>query len=595
GGEEVEGRKAFPLGSLGPEVSPDFNRTFDIVIGNPPWTRLRDDKDEDDESEESASKSATDELNKEFTAIGRRVLAARGYPDLAKGYRNPDKNPDLPFLWRAMEWAKEGGVISLAMPARLFGRTSGKGFKAWRAVLQSIGVTGLINGADLRKTAVWDGVDMPFCLFFARNSKPESDHRFQYATPSYEPDLNGGGRFRIDYESAQTLSFARVAKQPWILKTLSLGTWLDVEVVEELGRQDTPTLKAFWQTWDKTLSQTGKGYSLHGNKPVPFLAKLKDFVRPLDGFTFDIGELETFFARHKKSTVYQTKDEGLYQPPLVIIPQSPGDDDAGPRAYISAHPIAFSQSFYGYSCAGHPEAETLAALIYLLPHSTLFAYFCLMTSIRSGFDRQTFNKEEFDALPFPDLAKLPAAKKATIRSLAQRLQHDASKPWREINEFIFRLYGLDADAVQVAEDTLFAAATYRKAGKAALDRTTRDTRAGFVQTLRDEFEPYFDVCGEHAAVCEAQFQPDTWREPWFFLAVSRAADSVPINPSLMRKAMEAANQRGCSRIIVHAPGRRGLLIGLLNQRRWWTVTRARLCAQHIIRERLGACGLPEHA
>jgi hypothetical protein len=140
-----------------------------------------------------------------------------------------------------------------------------------------------------------------------------------------------------------------------------------------------------------------------------------------------------------------------------------------------------------------------------------------------------------------------------------------------------------------------AAASYRKAGKAALERTTRETRVGFVQTLRDELEPYFDVCGEHAAVREAEFQPETWREPWFFLAVSREADAVPVNLSLMRKAMEAANQRGCSRIIVHAPGKHGLLIGLLNQRRWWTVTRARLCAQHIIRERLAACGLPEHA
>jgi hypothetical protein len=218
-----------------------------------------------------------------------------------------------------------------------------------------------------------------------------------------------------------------------------------------------------------------------------------------------------------------------------------------------------------------------------------------VTSRRSGFDRQTFNKEEFDALPFPDLAQLSAKTKATIRSLARRLQHDARKPWREINEFIFHLYGLDADAVQVAEDTLFAAASYRKAGKAAFDRTTRDTRASFVQTLREELEPYFDVCGEHAEVREADFNLDTWREPWFFLAVSREAGSVRVNPSLMRKAMEAANKRGCSRIIVHAPGKRGLLIGLLNQRRWWTVTRARLCAQHIIRERLGACGLPEHA
>ena len=59
--------------------------------------------------------------------------------------------------------------------------------------------------------------------------------------------------------------------------------------------------------------------------------------------------------------------------------------------------------------------------------------------------------------------------------------------------------------------------------------------------------------------------------------------------------MGVANQRGCSRIIIHAPGKRGLLIGLLNQRRWWTATRARLCAQNIIRERLSAFGLAEHA
>jgi hypothetical protein len=123
----------------------------------------------------------------------------------------------------------------------------------------------------------------------------------------------------------------------------------------------------------------------------------------------------------------------------------------------------------------------------------------------------------------------------------------------------------------------------------------RDTRADFVQTLREALEPYFDVCGEHAAVREAEFQLDAWREPWFFLAVSREADSVSVNPSLMRKAMDAANQRGCSRIIVYAPRKRGLLLGLLNQHRWWTVTRARLCAQHIIRQRLGECGLAEHS
>lgn len=603
GDEEVEGKKAFPLGSIGPEVSPSFDKTFDIVIGNPPWTRLRDDKDENDDADKKANKSATDELNKEFTAIGRRVLAARGLTDLAKRFQNPDKNPDLPFLWRAMEWAKDGGVIALAMPARLFGRTSGKGFEAWRGVLHSVEVTGLINGADLRWSSVWKDVKMPICIFFARNAKPGPEHRFYYASPINEPELNGRGRFRIDYEVANPISTARVEKQPWLLKTLSLGTWLDVEVMEALTNTDNKALEDRWAEWDTAGDKTGQGYNRSPDstqKFVDFLADLPVFEPPKEAYLFGSAAAKKYadlYGKNAKgeSSAHMPRRKELYQPPLVIIPKAPGDDPYSPKAYISTQALAFSQSYYGYSCAGHSDEQTLASLIYLLAHSTLFRYFALMVSVSQGADHMIFTKQDFDSLPFPAIAKLPAATKATIRSLAQRLQHDASKPWREINEFIFRLYGLDADAVQVAGDTLFAAASYRKAGKAALERTTRDTRADFVKALREELEPYFDVCGEHAAVREAEFQPDTWREPWFFLAVSRESDSVPINPSLMRKAMEAANQRGCSRIVVHAPGKRGLLIGLLNQRRWWTVTRARLCAQHIIRERLGACGLPEHA
>lgn len=596
-----DGKKTFPLGSLGSDVSKDFDQSFDIVIGNPPWTRLRDDKDEvDDGTDKKTRKSPTDELNEAFTAIGKRVLIKRGLADLAARYQNPDKDPDLPFLWRAMEWAKEGGVIALAMPARLFGRTSGRGFEAWRAVLRSVEVTGLINGADLRWSSVWKGVKVPFCMFFARNKPPGPDHRFYYAAPLNEPDLNGRGRFRIDYEAAQPISTARVEKQPWILKTLAFGTWLDVEVMETLLSADNQTLKSRWAEWDKVGAKTGVGFNRSPDlvqKFVDFLGDLPVFETPTEASLADTkpktyGEL---YGKNSdgQSSAHMPRRKELYQSPLVVIPQSPGDDDEAPRAYMSDHPVAFSQSYYGYSCAGHPEAETLAALIYLLAHSTLFTYFCLMTSRRSGFDRQTFNKGEFDALPFPNIAALPVTTRATIRSLAHQIQHDASKPWRKMNEFIFKLCGINPGAVQVAEDTLFAAASYRKAGKAALERTTSKTRPDFVNTLRQELEPYFDVCGEHAAVREAEFQPDTWREPWFFLAISRETVSVPIEPILMRKAMEAANQRGCSRIIVHAPRKCGLLLGLLNQQRWWTATRARLCAQHIIRERLGACGLAE--
>jgi hypothetical protein len=587
----------FPLGSLGPKVPREFDETFDIVIGNPPWTRLRHTKKKgEDENETEKCKAAITAINNEFTEIGRRVLETRGVDGLSSRYVNPDNNPDLPFLWRAMEWAKPDGVIALAMPARLFGRTTGNGFKAWRAILRSIDVTGLINGADLRKTAVWKGVDMPFCVFFARNRMPGPDHRFHYATPSYEPDLNRGGRFRIDYEVAHPVRAARVEEQPWLLKTLSLGTWRDVEVMEAIKTSSLETLASIWKAWDRPGDKTGKGYDRSpgpSQKPAEHLADLLDFRRKAGQFIIQFDKLITYSEQHGMRTASWPKTEHLFQPPLVIIPQSPGDDEKSPRAYLSDREITFSQSYYGYSCADHPEAETLAALIYLLPHSTLFSYFCLMTSRRSGFDRQTFNKEEFDVLPFPDIAGLSTATKSRIRSLAKRLQENAKKPWDELDEFIFDLYDLDAHAVQVTKDTLFFAASYRRAGRDALDCTTRETRADFVATLHESLEPYFDVCGQHLAVREVTPQPDTWREPWFFLSISREAETVKVNPNLMRLAMKEANQRGCSRIIVHAPKKSGLLLGLLNQRRWWTVTRGRLCSQHIIRERLGAFGLPE--
>ena len=596
----TDSSSTFLLGSLGSEVPSNFEGAFDIVIGNPPWTRLRDETAYDDELPEDTDRqrkgSPTDKLNRAFTDIGRRALEARGLTDLALQYENPDKNPDLPFLWRAAGWAKEGAVIALAMHARLFMRTKGKGWIAWQSILRSLQVTGILNGSDLRKTAVWDGIDVPWCLFFARNASPPQGHRFQYSAPIFEPNLNGWGRLRIDYEASHQVSVERAEKLPWLLKTLAIGTRLDVELMQALTSLPWQSLSDYWFKWDTEWVSTGVGYNLSPRlkqKTVDFLGDLLDFKPSQGCFTIQYDTLPTYLIKYGISSAHMPRTEHLYQPPLVVIPQSPGDKAASPRAYISDRPLAFSQSYYGYSCKGHPQAESLAAILYLLPHSTLFSYFCLMTSRRSGFDRQTFNKDEFDSIPFPDLAELSAETQAHVHDIADRLQHADIKPWRELDELIFRLYGLDRDAIQVATDTLFAAVSYRKAGKSALQITDRPTRSRFIEALHDALEPYFDVCNEHVDVREASFQPASWHESWFFLIMSCKGQEVRVNPSLMREAMKLANRQGSSRIIVRTPGNKGLIMGLLNRRRWWTITRARLCGQHIIRNHLTGCGLPE--
>ncbi len=441
---------------------------------------------------EPEAKSITDELNKEFTRIGRRVLDARGLPELAKHYQNPDKNPDLPFLWRATEWAKDGGIIAFAMPARLFGRNTDRGVNAWRAVLKSLHVTGLINGSDLRWSSVWSGVKLPFCLLFARNVKPEADYRFQFASPINEPDLNRSGRFRIDYESAKPVCTSSVETQPWLLKTLSLGTWLDVHVMESLKNGSFKTLGEYWAVWDREGKKTGQGFNrspkLRQN-PDDFLGKLKVFEQTPESFSIDYSSLKTYAELYGSDsrglgTAHMPRRKELYQPPLVILPKAPGDNIHSPRAYLSSQTLAFSQIYYGYSCADHPHAQTLASLIYLLAHSTLFRYFALLTSVSLGADRMLFTKQDFDAIPFPDIAKLPVTSWDEIRHLAHRLELDEIKPWQELDSFVFGLYGLEADAVQSAKDTLFSSAAYRVGGKAAFEHTTRRTRADFINMLR---------------------------------------------------------------------------------------------------------------
>src|SRR6185437_10339978 len=122
-----------------------LNGTFDIVVTNPPWTRLRAGRDQVD------SQRAVTDMNAEFTTISRRALKARKCLGTADDYENPDHNPDLPFLWRATEWVRPGGLIAMALPARIILKQAGKGKEARDAVLQALAITGILNGSDLEE------------------------------------------------------------------------------------------------------------------------------------------------------------------------------------------------------------------------------------------------------------------------------------------------------------------------------------------------------------------------------------------------------------------------------------------------------------
>ena len=97
GAEEEEGKT---LGSLGPLVGDEHKGRYDLVIGNPPW----------------ASGTKLPEWNGVCETVAR-IAAGRGIANTAPPL--PNEALDLPYVWRAMEWAKPDGQIAFALHARL--------------------------------------------------------------------------------------------------------------------------------------------------------------------------------------------------------------------------------------------------------------------------------------------------------------------------------------------------------------------------------------------------------------------------------------------------------------------------------------------
>lgn len=579
-----ERRHGFVLGSLAPDVPESFDGQFDVVIGNPPWTRLRAKVSPQSDARERRRRNAS--INRQFSAITRRALGKREVSDIdARTYANPDNNPDLPFLWRSTEWAKPGAVIAMALPGRIILKQTQAGRLAREALMRGVTVTGIVNGSDLEKTAVWPDMDLPFMLLFARNATPPPRHQFSFLTPLRESGLCQRSQFRLDYGSAHVVAADSVIAKPWLLKSLGLGSILDVEVINKISDRAFPTVS---EVWANLVS--GEGYNISPAMPqvsANHLLNLPDFKRPSRGFHVPAGSLVPWRLRHGRSTAQRPRSAALYDPPLVILPQTPRAGRENPKAYLyEDNPVAFSQSFYGYSTAGHENPKGLARLLYLIVHSQLWFHHCLTHSSRIGASYRTILKQDLDDFSFPDPSVLTTAQWRRVGHLANRLRVGGQKPLEEIDAFVSGLYGLNLNDMAVISDTVRFGSPFRSARQPAEQPPDGPTIDAFHRYLLSMVQPFADdPTGLHAFA--VPMGPGTYSSPWRFVGLSRRDIRSDVSPEFLSSVVREGNRMSASRIIVVPPGG-GLLVGLLNQRRFWSQSRARLCALHIVRRHLAA-------
>jgi hypothetical protein len=317
------------------------------------------------------------------------------------------------------------------------------------------------------------------------------------------------------------------------------------------------------------------------------MRNLPDFIPPSNGaFSVDVSLLPKF----KNSKAHMPRRKELYTPPLLVVPESPGSSLISPKSWVVREPTVFSKSYYGFSAQSCKEAARVIALLHLLTHSQLFRYHVLMTSSRMGAERRTFLKENIDNFPFPEIDLLSKQKRTRAVKLSRQLETASTKPWKAINNFIFDLYGLDEYDRQVVKDTLEVAEPFKESRDRANSAPNINNRNEFYTELQQLLMPSFDITHETVSIDEVENTGQDILSPWHFFAVSSLSISAGLTLTAQKKLIsqitEEANKTGCSRVIVHEEGR--LLVGIIGQYRYWTLSRARLCALDILRHHLDA-------
>ncbi len=534
--KEGDGQNGKQLGSLGPLIGSEHVGQYDLVVGNPPWTSGT--KPPRWESVlQTVSRIATD---RELTIAS---------PPL------PNQGLDLPFVWRAMEWAKPDGQIAFALHARLLFQQGARMPVARQALFEALDVTSIINGSELRQSNVWPQVSAPFCLLFATNRKPGAEAAFRFISPRIEKSLNGAGAMRIDALNADVVRNRQLAETPDILKVLFRGSRADLGIVERLRMQDHPTLADFWKrrigVGDRgTLRGSGNGYqklrsssSVSGDgRPGSDASHLQGLpeitVASLDNVFVESDRLDTF--SHER--VHRPRSPDLFAGPLLLVHQSPSSATGRIRVAIAEDDVVFSETFYGYSLSDDPEAGLLARYLALVLGSRLAVWLSLVTSGKFGLERDVIEKTTLDRFPLPDFEKLTTQQRRDIRNLARGLR-SREVLWREVDDWIVRLYGLSERDSQVIVDTLeFGLPFATNKRQAQSTSTSVDTRR-FCEALRSELRPWCERFGSTLAVEQIPLPP---MSPWQAIEVRKAhggaEERIPERDweGLLRVADEAA-------------------------------------------------------
>ena len=413
---------------------------FDAVVGNPPWTFVR-----------------------QTTPLPKRI-------EEDEGTARPRRSPDQAFLNIASQLAGKSGRIGMIMKATPFFSKDEHAIRSREIFFRSLAPVSVVNLSTLRKEGLFPDATGPALLFFSRCALLEKNDRLLVGSISWTPDFRRNGVFHVGPGELKSVSLSRILRTPAMLKAVTFGTIRDGWLVEKLERT-CPTLETL--LIGTKFTSRGQGFQVEGgdiNVPPPRYFKLR--VLTPDNYTpFRIAEQNLVAFAY--SNLHRPRDPVIFEGPLLLCPKGNFSRAAEPGRYsaaISDASVLYNKNFYGISFAGRELiwARVLVAIL----NSSLTAFQLAFGGSTWGLERPTVEPNDLLLLRIPDLSTIKPKVLQMVVEAEEAAAQDPGDPdlLAALDQAVFDLYELERDEIVIAQESVHRARMFLREGWAQRKR-----------------------------------------------------------------------------------------------------------------------------
>ena len=354
--------------------------TFDVIVGNPPWTYDRQSRK-------------------------RNWPSDRPKPPL------PPRSQDFAFVWRSIDFSHESTRFGMVMRATPFFSNAEASVQARIALLDALKPIALVNLSALRDE-LFPTADYPAVVLFARLHNLSEDDRIPIVTIPWPSTFARSGSFEIASSDVRIAQLSELLSRPQLLKATALGTPRDRLLLRRMESSET-TLRSLLEAWDISLLtgvQTLKGDLNDASHLLGLPLLAAGHLSP----NIDTNSLPPF----DREQIHRPRVKAAFAGPLVLVGE--GVKRARLAVGVSDSNLVYTESFYGISLANQ-DAELALRLGGILL-SAVASWNLLLTGSEFGIHKRKVLRQDLINLPTPSPEVIKSGKAAPIADAMQALR-----------------------------------------------------------------------------------------------------------------------------------------------------------------------------